>query len=71
MKSTMIVACLATALPVCAFAALHAGDAAPDFSAPAALAGKTIAFSLAEARKARRRVFLPGGIHLRVQRPGA
>jgi peroxiredoxin len=52
MKSTMIVACLATALPVCAFAALHAGDAAPDFSAPAALAGKTIAFSLAEARKA-------------------
>ena len=38
-----------TALP--AFAALNKGDVAPDFSAQAALAGKTIAFSLAAARK--------------------
>lgn len=34
-----------------AFAALGPGDSAPDFSAQAALAGKTIPYSLAEARK--------------------
>lgn len=48
---------LAATIPVAAllagpaFAALKAGDVAPDFSAQAALAGKTISVSLAEARK--------------------
>ncbi|MEN3976399.1 peroxiredoxin [Emcibacter sp. SYSU 3D8] len=40
---------LAAALP--AHAALKAGTAAPDFAAPASLAGKQFEFSLAEARK--------------------
>jgi len=38
-------------LPVAAQAGLKQGDAAPDFTAPASLGGKEIAFSLAEARK--------------------
>jgi len=38
-------------ISVPAFAALKAGDAAPDFSAQAALAGRTLPFSLAEARR--------------------
>jgi peroxiredoxin Q/BCP len=44
-----VVLAAAVALPV--FAALKQGDAAPDFSAQASLAGKTFAFSLAEARR--------------------
>ena len=40
---------LAAALP--AHAALKTGTAAPDFTAPASLAGKQFEFSLAEARK--------------------
>src|SRR5450631_2842731 len=41
---------LATAVAMPTSAALKQGDVAPDFSAQAALAGKTIAFSLADAR---------------------
>jgi peroxiredoxin len=44
----LAIACLA--LP--AAAALEQGAAAPDFKAPAALAGKELTFSLADARKA-------------------
>ena len=41
-----LVAALAVAAP--AFAALDIGEKAPDFTAPAALAGKTYKFSLSE-----------------------
>lgn len=44
MKRYLLCGLLAAALP--AFAALKAGDAAPDFKAPASLAGKTFDFEL-------------------------
>ena len=47
----LLLAAAALLLPVAALAGLKQGDAAPDFTAPASLAGKEIAFSLAEARK--------------------
>jgi thioredoxin-dependent peroxiredoxin len=40
----MIAALLATAVTLPAFAALKQGDAAPEFSAQASLAGKTYTF---------------------------
>jgi thioredoxin-dependent peroxiredoxin len=46
-----IIAVLLTAVALPAFAALKQGDAAPDFSAQASLAGKAFAFSLADARR--------------------
>ncbi|MFI4890396.1 MAG: peroxiredoxin [Steroidobacterales bacterium] len=51
MKRMIPAVVLATAVALPAFAALKQGDAAPDFSAQAALAGETIPFSLAEARQ--------------------
>jgi peroxiredoxin len=51
MKRMIPAVVLATAITMPALAALNRGDAAPDFSAQAALAGKTISFSLAEARR--------------------
>lgn len=48
-KRLWIVTALVLALP--AWAALQVGAGAPDFSAPASLAGKDYAFSLAEALK--------------------
>src|SRR4029077_11080067 len=51
MKGPIIAALLATAVTLPAFAALKQGDAAPEFSAQASLAGKTFAFSLADARR--------------------
>ncbi|WP_154662483.1 peroxiredoxin [Solimonas flava] len=48
-KRLWIVMALVLALP--AWAALQVGASAPDFSAPASLAGKDYAFSLAEALK--------------------
>ena len=51
MKRPMLAAILAVLCALPTFAALHQGDAAPDFSAQASLAGKTFAFSLAEARR--------------------
>lgn len=51
MKRPMLAAipAILSALPT--FAALNTGASAPDFSAQASLAGKTFAFSLAEARR--------------------
>jgi peroxiredoxin Q/BCP len=51
MKYPALAVLLATALVLPALAALKQGDAAPDFSAQASLAGKTFAFSLADARR--------------------
>jgi thioredoxin-dependent peroxiredoxin len=51
MKRPIIAVLLATAVTLPAFAALKQGDAAPEFSAQASLAGKTFAFSLADARR--------------------
>ncbi len=51
MIRSLCVTILATLLSLPASAALSPGDAAPDFSAQASLAGKTFAFSLADARR--------------------
>jgi peroxiredoxin Q/BCP len=51
MKPPIIAVLLATVAVLPAFAALKQGDAAPDFSAQASLAGKAFAFSLADARR--------------------
>jgi peroxiredoxin len=51
MKRPILAVLLATTVAFPAFAALKQGDAAPDFSAQASLAGKTFAFSLADARR--------------------
>jgi peroxiredoxin len=51
MKRLALAAAAAAFLATPALAALKAGDKAPDFTAPAYLAGKPINFSLAEARK--------------------
>jgi peroxiredoxin len=48
MKRFLAGAVISLSLPGFAHAALDIGDAAPDFSAPAALAGKVYKFSLAE-----------------------
>jgi len=48
MKKILICALLASGLTSAAWAALDVGDKAPDFSAPAALAGKEYKFTLAE-----------------------
>lgn len=49
MKRSICTALLAAAIALPAYAALKSGDPAPDFSAPASLAGKEIAFSLKSA----------------------
>jgi peroxiredoxin len=51
MKRLALAAAAAALLATPAFAALKAGDKAPDFTAQAFLAGKPMNFSLAEARK--------------------
>jgi peroxiredoxin Q/BCP len=51
MKRPIIAVLLATVAALPAVAALKQGDAAPDFSAQASLAGKAFAFSLADARR--------------------
>jgi thioredoxin-dependent peroxiredoxin len=51
MKRLVLVVTAATVFANPAFAALKPGDAAPDFSAEASLAGKTFAFSLTDARR--------------------
>jgi peroxiredoxin len=51
MKSLFFGVLLAIVVALPAFAALKQGDAAPDFSAQASLAGKAFAFSLADARR--------------------
>ena len=48
MKRTVMGALLASSLASTAWAALDVGEKAPDFSAPAALAGKQYKFSLSE-----------------------
>ncbi|MBX5463915.1 MAG: peroxiredoxin [Steroidobacteraceae bacterium] len=51
MRRVLVGLTLSAALAAPAFAALKQGDAAPDFQAPAALAGKEFTFSLKEALK--------------------
>ena len=51
MKKHLLSGLAIAALCVPAFAALNTGDSAPDFSAPASLAGKEFHFSLADAMK--------------------
>jgi peroxiredoxin Q/BCP len=51
MKRPIMAVLLATVVALPAFAALKQGDAAPDFSAQASLAGKAFAFSLGDARR--------------------
>src|SRR6201987_1975289 len=51
MKISLPAAALAVAISIPAFAALKAGDAAPDFSTQASMAGKAFPFSLADALK--------------------
>ena len=51
MKYSIVAALLAAALAQPALAALKAGEAAPDFSAQASLAGKAFSYSLADALK--------------------
>lgn len=51
MKLSIFATLLAAAFAVPAFAALKTGDAAPDFSAQASLAGKAFKYSLADALK--------------------
>ena len=51
MNRPMLAVLVATAVALPAYAALKQGEAAPDFSAQASLAGKTFAFSLADARR--------------------
>jgi thioredoxin-dependent peroxiredoxin len=50
MKTPILAVVLAAAVALPAFAALKQGDAAPDFSAQASLAGKAFSYSLAGAR---------------------
>lgn len=50
-RTVLALATLAASLPGIATAALAVGQPAPDFTAPAALGGKTFTFSLAEALK--------------------
>ena len=50
MKTPTLAVVLATAVALPAFAALKQGDAAPDFSAQASLAGKAFTYSIAAAR---------------------
>jgi thioredoxin-dependent peroxiredoxin len=47
----LVLAVIVLSFSLPSFAALKAGDAAPDFSAPASLAGKVFTFSLADALK--------------------
>jgi peroxiredoxin Q/BCP len=49
MKGPMLAVILTTAIALPAFAALKQGDAAPDFSAQASLAGKAFTFALNDA----------------------
>src|SRR5262245_47072536 len=51
MKISLLAASLAVAISIPAFAALKAGDAAPDCSTQASLAGKAFNYSLADALK--------------------
>jgi peroxiredoxin len=51
MKHPLPVLLLSVAIAMPAFAALKKGDSAPDFSAPASLAGKEFSFSLEDALK--------------------
>lgn len=51
MKYPVLAALLTTAFALPVLAALKQGDAAPDFSAQASLAGKTFGYSLAKARR--------------------
>lgn len=51
MKRHLLTALVATAFAVPAFSALNQGDSAPDFQAPASLAGKEFSFSLKDALK--------------------
>ncbi len=51
MKRHLLTALAATTLAVPAFAALNQGDAAPDFTTKASLAGKEFTFSLKDALK--------------------
>jgi peroxiredoxin len=51
MRRYLLASLVLAALALPAGAALEAGAAAPDFTAPAALAGKELSFSLADARK--------------------
>jgi len=51
MNRAMLCVLFSAAVALPAFAALKQGDAAPDFSAQASLAGKAFAFSLADARR--------------------
>jgi peroxiredoxin Q/BCP len=51
MKSLVLVGLLSSAVPLAAVAALKASDAAPNFTAPASLAGKAFQFSLQDALK--------------------
>ena len=51
MKISLPAAALAVAISIPAFAALKAGDAAPDFSTQASMAGKAFNYSLADALK--------------------
>ena len=51
MKRPLLAILLATAAALPALAALQQGDAAPDFSAQASLAGKAFTFSLGDARR--------------------
>jgi thioredoxin-dependent peroxiredoxin len=51
MKHLLTALLLSSAIALPAFAALKKGDSAPDFSAPASLAGKQFAFSLKDALK--------------------
>lgn len=50
-RAVLAIAAVTVALPGVAAAALAVGQPAPDFTAPAALGGKTFTFSLAEALK--------------------
>ena len=51
MKRSIIVGLLSSAIPLAGIAALKANDAAPTFTAPASLAGKTFQYSLKDALK--------------------
>lgn len=51
MKSPVLAVLLTLAVSLPAFAALKKGDTAPDFSTQASLAGKSFAYSLADARR--------------------
>jgi peroxiredoxin Q/BCP len=51
MKRPIVTILLTTAVALPALAALKQGDAAPEFSAQASIAGKAFAFSLADARR--------------------